>query len=448
MGKNKRITKLGSFITVLLVILAFGVVWTMFYNDLAFRTYKTMGIYACVVIFAVIYLWMCSLYKAFAIASTSVGDLVLSHFICYGVADAVLYIICVLLHRDYVNLIPGIICVVVQLVIVFAGMGQTRRLLLKYIVPKKTVVIYGRSYTRDKAESFSQRLLAKYGHLFDIEQMVDEKAGYDNLIKDMETAKEAIFLDVDFELRKKLAAYCINRQMRFYYVPEMEEIIFMSCDTKNLLDTPLKRFNFDAENFDIAVLKRAFDVVLALIFLVILSPFMLLTAIAIKLEDGGPVLFKQLRVTKGERTFYILKFRSMVVDADKHGVQPTTGNDPRITRVGRVIRGIRLDETPQLINILKNDMSFVGPRPERVEHVEKYEKLIPEFRYRHLVKGGLTGYAQVYGKYNTSPEDKLKLDMIYIMNQSLVLDFKLFLLTVRTIFQKESTEGFADDKTA
>jgi lipopolysaccharide/colanic/teichoic acid biosynthesis glycosyltransferase len=173
-----------------------------------------------------------------------------------------------------------------------------------------------------------------------------------------------------------------------------------------------------------------------------LSPFMLVTAVAIKLEDRGPVFYRQKRYTKDGKVFDILKFRSMIVDAEKNGVQPSTDRDPRITRVGDIIRKTRFDEVPQFINILKGDMSFVGPRPERVEHVDMYMQEIPQFRYRMMMKGGLTGYAQVFGKYNTTAEDKLTLDLMYIENQTTLLDFKIALLTIRTIFQKESTEGF------
>ena len=157
-------------------------------------------------------------------------------------------------------------------------------------------------------------------------------------------------------------------------------------------------------------------------------------------------MYRQMRVTKDGKTFSIMKFRSMAEDAEKTGPIPSTQNDPRITKVGRVIRACRFDEIPQLFNILSGSMSFVGPRPERVEHVEMYTKDMPEFVYRNKVKAGLTGYAQVYGKYNTSPYDKLRLDLIYIENRTLLLDLKVLLLTIRTIFQKESTEGFKDGK--
>lgn len=175
---------------------------------------------------------------------------------------------------------------------------------------------------------------------------------------------------------------------------------------------------------------------------------MLITAIAVKVYDGGPVLYKQVRCTRGEKEFKILKFRSMRVDAEKDGVaRLASKNDSRITPVGKIIRKVRLDELPQLFNILKGDMSFIGPRPERPEIIEQYKEDMPEFAFRMKVKAGLAGYAQVYGKYNTTPYDKLKLDLTYIENYTVWLDVKLMLLTLKILFVPESTEGVDESQT-
>jgi lipopolysaccharide/colanic/teichoic acid biosynthesis glycosyltransferase len=186
------------------------------------------------------------------------------------------------------------------------------------------------------------------------------------------------------------------------------------------------------------------DLVLSLFALIVLSPVMAVVAILIHLEDGGPIFFRQERCTLNGEKFMILKFRSMIVDAEKDGrPRPAGEEDDRITKIGHFIRATRIDELPQLVNIIKGEMSIVGPRPERVEHVEKYCADIPEFIFRQKVKGGLTGYAQVYGKYNTSALDKLKLDMIYIVNYSILMDIQIIFETVKVIFSKESTEGFS-----
>ena len=170
---------------------------------------------------------------------------------------------------------------------------------------------------------------------------------------------------------------------------------------------------------------------------------MLITAVVIKLYDHGPALYKQTRLTTGGKEFKILKFRSMRVDAEKDGVaRLSTGeNDDRITPIGKVIRAIRFDELPQLFNILKGDMSIVGPRPERPEIAAQYEETLPAFRLRLQVKAGLTGYAQLFGRYNTDPYDKLELDLIYINKMNILLDLQIVCMTIKVLFQKESTKG-------
>ena len=224
--------------------------------------------------------------------------------------------------------------------------------------------------------------------------------------------------------------------------PQLTDIMIRGAKNISLFDTPLLLVKGTGLTPAQRVGKRMMDIVLCAIAMIPAAPIMAVVALAIKLEDGGPVFFKQKRMTRNGREFDILKFRSMIVDAEKYaGAVLATDNDPRITKVGKVIRATRLDEIPQILNILKGDMSIVGPRPERKVIADEYCKDIPEFAYRLKVRGGLTGYAQIYGKYNTSAYDKLRLDLMYIENYSLMLDIKLIILTLRIIFSKESTEG-------
>jgi lipopolysaccharide/colanic/teichoic acid biosynthesis glycosyltransferase len=192
--------------------------------------------------------------------------------------------------------------------------------------------------------------------------------------------------------------------------------------------------------------KRLFDIAVAVVALVVLSPVMLITAAAVKLTDGGPVFYKQKRLTKNGKEFYVLKFRSMRQDAEKDGVaRLSTGDaDPRITPVGRVIRKLRIDELPQLFNILGGSMSIVGPRPERPEIAAQYAEELPEFNLRLQAKAGLTGYAQVYGKYNTTPYNKLQMDLMYIAHPSFFEDLRIIFATIKILFLPESTEGVAE----
>ena len=237
--------------------------------------------------------------------------------------------------------------------------------------------------------------------------------------------------------------FCYEHELRSYVVPKITDVFIRGAKDVSLFDTPIFLVKGTGLTITQKAVKRMLDIVLCLIAMIPALPIMLIIALAIKLEDGGPVFYKQRRATIDGEEFDILKFRSMIVDAEKSGMSiPATGKDPRITKVGNVIRALRVDELPQILNILKGDMSIVGPRPERLEHVKEYTKDIPEFEYRLKVKGGLTGYAQIYGKYNTSAYDKLRMDLLYIENYSLFLDVKLILTTIRIMFSKESTEGF------
>ena len=280
---------------------------------------------------------------------------------------------------------------------------------------------------------------------------IDKVMRYDSddeeLKSEIEKFDAVLIGDMPSKEKNRVLKLCFDMDKRVYFVPKISDIIVKSTEELNLFDTPM----FLARNIGInwwqQIIKRFFDIVLSLFALILLSPIMIVTAIAIKLEDGGPVFYKQERCTIGCKKFMILKFRSMIVDAEKDGKpHPAGENDDRITKVGHIIRACRVDELPQLVNILKGEMSIIGPRPERVEHVEKYTKEIPEFTFRSKVKGGLSGMAQVYGKYNTTALDKLKLDLLYITNYSLLLDLQIIFETVKILTQKESTEGFSEER--
>ena len=248
--------------------------------------------------------------------------------------------------------------------------------------------------------------------------------------------------DISVVDRTPLIKFCYAHSIRFYLLPKITDVILMGAEELHVFDSPMMVTREYCLTVEQRIVKRCIDVSGALVLLILASPFMLITAIAIKLYDGGPILYKQVRCTLDQREFYIMKFRSMRTDAEKDGVaRLAQKNDDRITPVGKISRKCRIDELPQLVNILKGDMSFIGPRPERPEIIVQYLEVMPEFAYRMKVKAGLAGFAQVYGKYNTSPYDKLKLDLTYIENYSIMLDIKLMLLTLKILFWPDSTEG-------
>lgn len=443
--KDRRITTLAKLLLVLLNVGLFALVWLNYYNDYAFRSHRPEGAVGAILAYAVIYIWLSKLYRGYAIASSPIEETVLSQFISFGLADLILYIAANLLRRRYVDILPGAVTVAMQLVGSTLIIWRMKRYMLRHIKPSSTLLIYGGAMDLEQARQFVGRLLQKYNHLFSVDRMLSE-ADADGVLPAIDASDAVIFMEIDVNRRAAYMERCLERRKVFFFVPEFADIVCRGCSVKNFLDTPLMRYDYNYDRRQSFVVKRLCDIVFSLLFLILLSPVMLAAAIAIHFEDGGPVFYRQERVTLNGKSFNILKFRSMVVDAERYGAIPATENDPRITRVGRLLRKTRVDELPQLLNILAGQMSFVGPRPERLLHATLYAQQVPEFNYRLRVKGGLTGYAQVYGKYNTSPEDKLKLDMLYIENQSLLLDFKLALLTIKIIFSPESTEGFDKDR--
>jgi lipopolysaccharide/colanic/teichoic acid biosynthesis glycosyltransferase len=227
-----------------------------------------------------------------------------------------------------------------------------------------------------------------------------------------------------------------------YFNPSMADVIERNATHVILDDVSLLNISSKGLSVEQKFLKRLFDVVLSALALVITSPFVLISAAAIKLEDGGKVFFKQNRATRDGKIFSVYKLRTMKENVENY---LALEHDDRITRVGRVLRRFRIDEIPQFLNVLKGDMSIVGPRPEMLVNIFNYTSTMPEFEYRLRVKAGITGYAQIAGKYNTSPRDKLVLDLMYIEEYSLWLDIKLLFQTLIVIFKKDSTEGFSTE---
>lgn len=239
---------------------------------------------------------------------------------------------------------------------------------------------------------------------------------------------------------------CYARNIRSYTVPKISDILLRTSVELNIFDSPLYLSRNDGGlAWDQAVVKRIEDIIVAGAMLLVTSPFFLIIAFLIWNTDKGPIFYTQERLTKDGKIFRIYKFRTMIVDAEKKSGPVKAGEkDPRILPVGRFLRATRMDELPQLLNILKGDMSLVGPRPERPELAKVITKNIPEFEYRLKVKAGLTGYAQVHGRYCTTSYDKLKLDLTYIRNYSIWLDLKLILMTPKVLLMKESTDGFEE----
>ncbi len=332
----------------------------------------------------------------------------------------------------------------VQLAIAAVWTILCQKVYQRLFPPRKLLLIYGERPIQDIMGKFASR-----PDKYDIVKSMNLTEGLPAIYDEITAGYGGIVLwDIPTSVRNDLLKYCYSKYIRVYLMPKISDVIIRGADPVHLFDTPIFLTREYSMTIEQRIVKRLIDVVCSLILIVLVSPFMLITALAVKLYDHGPILYKQVRCTTGGKEFKILKFRSMRVDAEKDGVaRLASQNDSRITPVGKFIRKVRLDELPQLFNILKGEMSFIGPRPERPEIIKQYMEDMPEFAFRMKMKAGLAGYAQVYGKYNTTPYDKLKLDLFYIENYTVWLDLKLMLLTLKILFKPESTEGIDEKQT-
>jgi exopolysaccharide biosynthesis polyprenyl glycosylphosphotransferase len=352
-----------------------------------------------------------------------------------------MYLALSLILGDLIVIPPFLLGIVYQIGVVFIMSYCCNRIYFTLYAARKMLAVFA----DDEQGKTLIRKMIKIPERFKIERGVSLNRHSVEEIKELIDSYEAVILS-EFEksVKDELLRYCYSNGKRVYLLPSSTDIIVNNSATIQIFDTPVLMCRARGLSNEQAMIKRAMDIFVSAVGILITWPIMLGFAVAIKLCDGGPVLFKQNRITKDGKVFNVLKFRSMIPDADKNEVKGTTDNDDRITPVGKIMRPIRVDELPQLFNILFGDMSLVGPRPERIENVYEYTKAYPDFDLRHRVKGGLTGYAQIYGKYNTSPEDKLNMDLIYIEQYSLLMDIKLILMTIKILFMKESTEGFTE----
>ena len=446
---DRRITNTAAVIMTFLAVGCLSFVWISFYNNYAFRSHRYSGAIVTILVYTIIYIKAARVYKAFKIASFQIGETAFSQCIAIGLADLIVYIECCLISRRYVNVIPGLVTVIIQFVLAFIWATMAKQYFLAHVQPQNSVLIYGNNYQEDaERDDFINKIESRYGHLFKITKCIPTERISEGINSELEGFQILFLYGVDSEVQSELLDYCNFFDKKAYITPTIQSIIERGFQVKNLIDTPLFVYEKSSQQKKIyETVKRILDIVFSLFFLVILSPIMLVTALLIRLEDHGDIFFKQKRVTKDCKEFEIIKFRSMIMNAETNGEsRPCIDGDPRITRVGKIIRSTRIDELPQLINILRGDMSIVGPRPERVEHNAMYTAEMPEFKYRLQVKAGLTGYAQIYGKYNTSPRDKLLLDLLYIENKSFLLDLRILFLTAKIMFIPESTEGFKNEK--
>ncbi|MCM1189482.1 MAG: sugar transferase [bacterium] len=394
-------------------------------------------------LYSIVLLFLSATYGGVRLGYQKNAEIVFSQVLSTFLSNIIIYIQISLMARRLFAPDMFFAMMVEQMVIVLVYVNIANRIYRHIFPPRRLLLVHGDRPTGDICDKFESRK-DKYR----IVRSVHIKEGTQAVCEEIRKAYESgecnavVIGDISTKDRSPLLKFCYGYSIRVYLLPKITDVILAGAEELHVFDSPLLLTREYSLTMEQRFFKRMIDIVCSLILLVIASPIMLITAAAIKLYDRGPVLYKQVRCTVNKRRFYIMKFRSMRTDAEKDGVaRLAKKNDDRITPIGKFIRKCRIDELPQLINILKGDMSFIGPRPERPEIIEKYLEVMPEFAFRMKVKAGLAGFAQVYGKYNTTPYDKLKLDLIYIENYSIWLDLKLMMLTLKVLFWPDSTEG-------
>jgi exopolysaccharide biosynthesis polyprenyl glycosylphosphotransferase len=368
---------------------------------------------------------------------TRTSDIIYYNWLSILLVNVIMFAQVSLIARQFVDVSPFLWLSMIQLVFASLWILFSKKIYTTYFPPKKMLMIIGNPNSAD----LKSKLDIDY-QAFDVARCVYLSEGLENVLGYVDKFDDIIIADVDSKQRNIILKYCYQESKRVFMTPKISDIIIRGSSNIHLFDTPLLLANNRGLRFEERIVKRMVDLIGSSIGILLLSPLLLLIAILVKISDGGPAIYTQQRLTRGGKVFDIYKFRSMRIDSEADNVARLAAkDDERITPVGKFLRKSHFDELPQLFNIFKGDMSIVGPRPERPDIADQYSKVIPEFSYRLKVKAGLTGYAQVYGQYNTTPYDKLKLDLFYIENYSILKDIGIILFTAKIMFQKEKSDG-------
>ncbi len=416
----------------------FAYTWYVIYYPMLAKANRPWhrGNWAVIGIYALIMYFFTRTFGGYRIGYLRITDICLSQILSIFCAHGVGYLQVCLVANDYMPVHPLAMLTFAQYLVILPGVYLVRFIYTRLYPPRKMIVIYGEHSPDDLIEKINSRK-----DKYNVCATASVYLGYEELYTRILEYEAVVLCDLPTSMRNPILKFCFDQNKRTYITPKISDIILTGTESIHLFDSPLMLSRNHGLTIEQRFIKRAMDIVLSLIAIVISSPVLLFIGLCIKLYDKGPVFYTQERLTRGGEVFQIIKFRSMRMDSERDGAQLARKDDDRITPVGRIIRQTHFDELPQIFNILKGEMSFVGPRPERESIAREYETVIPEFSFRLKVKAGLTGYAQIYGKYNTTPYDKLKLDLTYIENYSFWMDLKLMLMTFKIIFQKENTEG-------
>ena len=413
----------------------------VFYEET--RLYN-LGNYVIILLYAGGLYMTSRVYNVFNYGNAGRQELVFSWLMCLLLVNTMQYFILSLMDEDLLQPTGFMFILLAQAVIIVPLTIIAERLYYTCHPAQKAVVIYGK---KEKLHEYGLKISSHRSN-FRIMRTIsqDDKVGL--LLDYINEAESVFFLDMDSTKQEWLLEYCYLHNKYIYILPKFSDVLLNTANTLWLANIPAFSLKNPTPTINTQLAKRLVDILISLIGIIISGPAMIVIGLSIFLYDRKSILYTQTRVTKGGRHFTLFKFRSMTPDAESDGVpRLTSKDDDRITPIGRFIRRTRLDELPQLFNVLSGKMSIVGPRPERPEIAKQYEEEYPNFAFRTKVKAGITGYAQIYGQYNTAPDEKLLLDIMYIESFSIFLDFKLILQTLRVLFLKKSTEGIDDGAT-
>ena len=441
--KHDLILRIIKIMDAVLMTVPFALCWYLYYAKHIASPFYAKGDYLVVALFFVLFVIFGRVYDAFLMSMQRISEIVYAQFLAAAVSDFIMYIVIWLLSKHLPNILPGVAALIGQVILAAVWAFNAHHAYFKIFPPQATAVIYD---TRQGME----KLIGKYG--LDTKYKVVLTATADECIANlaMLDGVSTVFMSgIHSHDRNVILKYCVENNIGTFVIPRIGDTIMSGAYPMHMFHLPMLKVGRYHPQPEYLFIKRLLDIVISAVALVVLSPIFLVTAIVIKATDHGPVFYKQIRLTKDGKEFGILKFRSMRVDAEKDGVARLSSgdHDDRITPVGKVIRACRIDELPQLLNILRGELSIVGPRPERPEIAAQYCEEMPEFSLRLQAKAGLTGYAQIYGKYNTTPYDKLVMDLMYIAHPSIVEDLKIMFATVKILFMPESTEGVSEGQT-
>lgn len=439
--KNRICLRCIKFLNVVLMVLPFAYCWQFYYMVRMRYPFQGIGNWIILLVFCVFYSLFGRIYEAFLVSLHRISEMIYSQSLSAVMADILIYIVMILLYRCLPNPLPLIFGFAAQVFISIIWGWAAHKWYFHYFSEKQTVIIYGER--RDIKDLINNcELNAK----FHIQRIVGVKECMDLELGLLKEAEAVFLCGIPSHERNRIIKYCVANHICVYVIPYIGDLLMSEASPMHMFHLPIMRVDGYSPTPEYLLVKRFMDIVLSCIALILLAPVFLITTIAIKIEDGGPVFYKQCRWTKDRKTFEIIKFRSMRVDAEKDGIARLSSgkSDDRITKVGKYIRRLRIDELPQFINILCGELTIVGPRPERPEIAAQYESELPEFSLRLQAKAGLTGLAQVYGKYNTTPYDKLQMDLMYMAHPGILNDLKIIFATIKILFMPESTEGFED----